>query len=110
MAFVAVAILILGLILLLLLSLGFLPWEAVTSFEKFKEHVASLSQDFVISIYFAWIKFRMSFDSLVHRKKLRAQQLREWAKKELAHKVELYSWLNQLPDPAFEVVSEGASR
>lgn len=110
MAFVAVAILFLGLTLLLLLSLGFLPWEAVTSFEKFKELMLSFAQELVISIYFAWIKLLMKYESLVGGKKRRAQQLRDWVKKELTHKVELYSWLIQLPDPAFQAVSEGASR
>lgn len=110
MAFVAVAILFLGLTLLLLLSLRFLPLEAVTSFEKFKELVQSRTQDLAISIYFAWIKLSMKYESLVGGKKRRAQQLRDWVKKELSDKVELYSWLSQLPDPSFQAISEGASR
>ena len=110
MAFVAVAILFLGLTLLLLLSLGFLPCETVISFEKFKELVQSRIQDLAISIYFAWIKLSMKYELLFGGKKRRAQQLRDWVKKELTDKVVLYSWLSQLPDPAFQAVSEGASR
>jgi hypothetical protein len=110
MAFAVITILLLGLTLLLLLSLGFLPREAATSFQRSKELARSLTNDFALSIYFGWIKLRMTYDSLVGRKKLRAHQLREWAKKELAHKDELHSWLSQLPDSGFEAVSEGVSR
>jgi hypothetical protein len=110
MAFAVITILLLGLTLLLLLSLGFLPRETATSFQRSKELARSLTNDFALSIYFGWIKLRMTYDSLVGRKKLRAHQLREWAKKELAHKDELHSWLSQLPDSGFEAVSEGVSR
>jgi hypothetical protein len=104
-------ILLIILVLVLLgiaLSLGFFPFQIVSSPEQLKEWFRALPQTIGINLYFSWFKLKLIVAKLFGQKKSRALQFRAWVDGKLASSLELHAWVMGLPDPALLALTDGA--
>lgn len=92
------------------LSLGFVPFQVVSSPEQFREWVRALPQSIGINLYFTWFRLKLAFTKLFGQKKSRALQFRAWVDGKMASLPELHAWVMGLPDPALIALTDGAVR
>lgn len=92
------------------LTLGFLPFQIVSSPEQVREWLRTLPQSIGINLYFTWFRFKLAFTKLFGQKKSRALQFRAWVDGKLAGSADLHDWVMGLPDPALLALTDGAVR